>query len=324
MTRHWALVAPRRAPGSLSRVMVRVKSALVLSTPMALPTSVPTLRPNSALLALKLNSIGVALRPPLELSVPEVPLPLELLALSDPVELPAFELVSPDELDPLLLLTVEARLFVQPTILLVDTDTALLISEVPERRDRRRRVVPVRPWVVLVPCPVRVIWAPLQNDRDRELIRLASVRVLAIGLEEILLDELLLLSLEVEDVLFLNRLENCNITRCKVAVPFARLEVAVSASTVVLIPDRVLVSLLSLPALVTVRSLQVAVFEDALLARVSKPVAQMLAHPTEHGTTVVESRSRLLVHRPEFRAVLLEVLVTRLLISLAAFRRRTW
>lgn len=289
MTRHWALVAPRRAPGSLSRVMVRVKSALVLSTPMALPTSVPTLRPSSALLALKLNSIGVALRPP-----------LELLALSDPVELPAFELVSPDELDPLLLLTVEARLFVQPTILLVDTDTALLISEVPERRDRRRRMVPVRPWVVLVPCPVRVVWAPLQNDRDRELIRSASVRVLAIGLEEILLDELLLLSLEVEDVLFLNRLENCNITRCKVAVPFARLEVAVSASTVVLIPDRVLVSLLSLPALVTVRSLQVAVFEDALLARVSKPVAQMLAHPTEHGTTVVESRSRLLVHRPEF------------------------
>lgn len=285
MTRHWALVAPRRAPGSLSRVMVRVKSALVLSTLMALPTSVPTLRPSSALLALKLNSIGVALRPP-----------LELLALSDPVELPAFELVPPDELDPLLLLTVEARLFVQPTILLVDTDTALLISEVPERRD----VVPVRPWVVLVPCPVRAVWAPLQNDRDRELIRSASVRVLAIGLEEILLDELLLLSLEVEDVLFLNRLENCNITRCKVAVPFARLEVAVSASTVVLIPDRVLVSLLSLPALVTVRSLQVAVFEDALLARVSKPVAKMLAHPTEHGTTVVESRSRLLVHRPEF------------------------
>lgn len=96
-----------------------------------------------------------------------------------------------------------------------------------------------------------------------------------------------------------------------------------SASTVVLIPDRVLAKLLSSPALVTVRRLRTLVLDEALLANVSRPVAHMLAHPTEHGTTVVDNRSRFLVHRPDFSAVLLVVLAPKLLVKLAAFRRRT-
>lgn len=153
MTRHWALVAPRRMVEAPTRVIVRPRSLLVLSTLIALPISASTLRPSNALLSLKLNSAGVILT---ELLVREVvpPDPLssrlaDLLVEPSPFLVKA--LVAREEL------TDEPILPVQRTMLVEDSDTALLISEVLVRRDRRCRVVPVRPCVVSVPCPVLVV-----------------------------------------------------------------------------------------------------------------------------------------------------------------------
>lgn len=122
-------------------------------------------------------------------------------------------------------------------------------------------------------------------------------------------------------------LVNRTSTRRNVPVVFARLDVVVKVLTVDRIPRPLLRRLVSaenlLPVVLTVRRRHCVVFVDAFLASLSRRPAHMLAQVTEQGTTVPDSRSRLVPHVAVFLADLRVTARSTLLVSFDALCRWT-